>query len=645
MRLYIISKPPSVVDCEWIHWSTADYKSIDPDSNSIAALIFIIRRKEIEIIYKPTPVVDDKGNLLAILGNMLDNGSTPAIVMVNGDKVGSCFTVQNFKDIPEAFRPEIPLEIDSVKNTEWATAKEDIALVVLPTLAPLPFGTDIKSTVLDDNFLEEMKSLSPEHEFWAKMMVDAHDHYATDYEAAPVVKNLSNLARTSTMRDPCQAATKGFRNITHALSGPIVETSRPGKSHEREHKKIKELFYRNLTPAHVKEELDDKSEPQIPVHSRANAPNPPTTAAVPPAAAQIPTQELYTQLLETMKVLRQAPPQQQKIVVKSREHEDSVDLAKLHNNMLTLFYVNGEIDWEEGTVKNLNLATFAQGFANLLSRTATVQETPFANLLNTVFTTQTNDDSDNPTNPLERLMSLTVFPKKFTKAHLNASFQCADLKAGLMYKNPSINPFHYGLQTNRALVKAASAKIQEERNQINWKINDKDKKVISSVIEGVGRIKTMDDVCMTCTNMCGAMLAIVDVTKSKPLLYQVAWKFIKLIENKKMKTWMRKNSDNIAHLSFVLMGKIHKFFQSLALFSQNLINTNKVELNNSSLNTKQIEAAVKLVTKFIKKMDEHADNNSVPKEIPPFAKSFFVEQGSGTITIAPSADLGTSSAI
>jgi hypothetical protein len=75
------------------------------------------------------------------------------------------------------------------------------------------------------------------------------------------------------------------------------------------------------------------------------------------------------------------------------------------------------------------------------------------------------------------------------------------------------------------------------------------------------------------------------------------------------------------------------------LFSQNSINTNKVELNDSSLNTKQIAAAVKLATKFIKKMIEHTDDNLVPKEIPPFAKSFFVEQGSGTIMIAPSADL------
>jgi hypothetical protein len=90
------------------------------------------------------------------------------------------------------------------------------------------------------------------------------------------------------------------------------------------------------------------------------------------------------------------------------------------------------------------------------------------------------------------------------------------------------------------------------------------------------------------------------------------------------------------------MAKIHQFFQRLALFSQNSINTNKVELKDSSLDTKQITATVKLVTKFIKKMIEHADNNSVPKEIPPFAKSFFVEQGSKTITIAPSADLTSS---
>jgi hypothetical protein len=262
---------------------------------------------------------------------------------------------------------------------------------------------------------------------------------------------------------------------------------------------------------------EDKIQPeqQIPVQSStAQNINQPSVPNPPP--------EFYTQLLETMKTLQQAPPQQQKIVVELHEHKESVNLAKLHTNMLKLFYSTGKINWEEGTVNTVKLATFAHGFMNLLNRTALVQETQFANLLNTIFTMQPDDDDDDLMNPLERLMSLTVFPKKFTEAHLNASFQCADLEAGLMYKNPSINPFHYAPQNNHALVKAASTKIQEECNEFNWKINNKDKKAITSIIEKVGCINTMEDVCMTCTNMCGVMLAIVDVTNSKPLLYQVA---------------------------------------------------------------------------------------------------------------------------
>jgi hypothetical protein len=40
------------------------------------------------------------------------------------------------------------------------------------------------------------------------------------------------------------------------------------------------------------------------------------------------------------------------------------------------------------------------------------------------------------------------------------------------------------------------------------------------------------------------------------------------------------------------------------------------------------------MTKFIKKVTEHIEDSSVPKEIPPFARTFFVEQDSGKITLA-----------
>jgi hypothetical protein len=202
--------------------------------NKNAALLFVTRKKEIEIIYKPTPVVVDTGNLQAILGNMLDNESTPAIIKINGDKVGSCFTIQNVLDIPKNFLPEIPLQIDSVKDTDWAKANKDIALVNLPALAPLQFGAGIKSIALDDGFIKEMKTLSFKHGFWAKMMVNAHDQYATDFNTGMVVKNLITSNQTSAMRDPCQAAMKCLRNVFHAISVPIVDTSCPGKSYKRE---------------------------------------------------------------------------------------------------------------------------------------------------------------------------------------------------------------------------------------------------------------------------------------------------------------------------------------------------------------------------------------------------------------------------
>jgi hypothetical protein len=189
-----------------------------------------------------------------------------------------------------------------------------------------------------------------------------------------------------------------------------------------------------------------------------------------------PRKDFYDRLIETMKNLSAAPQHQQKIVVESREHEESVNLAKLQISMLKLMYASKKIDWDECTVKNITLGTLAQGFKNLLDRLATVQATQLANVFTSVFSTEADDDDDDSNlNPLNRLSSLFVFTPKFTKAHLNASFQNIDLELGVIYKSASINPFQYAPQTNRAMVKAASSELEEECNEMNWRITDKDK--------------------------------------------------------------------------------------------------------------------------------------------------------------------------
>ncbi len=204
-----------------------------------------------------------------------------------------------------------------------------------------------------------------------------------------------------------------------------------------------------------------------------------------------------------MKTIKQATPQTQKNVFESHDPKESVDLAKLQTSMLKLFYVNGIINWEEGTVKDINLTTFVKGFHGLLGQAATVQKTQqFTNLPNTIFRGQPKNDGSELANPLRRLMSLFVFLKKFTKAHLNASFQCADLEANMMYKNPFINPFHYAPQDCRALVKKALFEIEEEQHEFNLQVNKKDKKQIFSIIKGVGHVKSMDNVSRTWANMC-----------------------------------------------------------------------------------------------------------------------------------------------
>jgi hypothetical protein len=76
---------------------------------------------------------------------------------------------------------------------------------------------------------------------------------------------------------------------------------------------------------------------------------------------RIPPPEFFAQLIETMKNI-QVPQQPSKIVVESRDYEETIDLAKLQNGMLQLFYATGDINWDDGVAKNIKVATFLQGF-------------------------------------------------------------------------------------------------------------------------------------------------------------------------------------------------------------------------------------------------------------------------------------------
>ncbi len=238
------------------------------------------------------------------------------------------------------------------------------------------------------------------------------DQAVTNKSNVPkIAKRLLDSSGTHN-QDPCRAARKGFRNAFIPTSVPFVEISSLGQRFSEEQATLCSYFKRNPTPAHAEEPSTDVDEPVIQVVS-ATATN---------AATNGPDKEFYRVMIETMKTLQSSVPiQSQKIVVESWDHEETVDAAKLQTCMIWLFYVStNTIDWAEGTIKSVLLGTFTQEFKNLLERSAAVQATQLTNLVRTIFTTESENDNNN--GPLNRLMSLYVFPAKFIKGHLNAAF-------------------------------------------------------------------------------------------------------------------------------------------------------------------------------------------------------------------------------
>jgi hypothetical protein len=228
MRSYTSSKPPSTVNPGWIYWSAKDLKN--PNSNQIAAFLFVTRKKEkVCLLYKPTPIIND-GKFSGFIGNMFDEGSTPAIITIDGNEVGSCFAVEYFNRIPKEFRPQIPLKVNMVKDTAWENAMQDIALIALPTLVPIPFGTYVESTIFDDAFMEEMNKISAEHGFWAKTMSDVFEQALLNKDSVTIAERLMSSKTLSKACNPTRAATKGIRGATVASSGPFIETSQAGKN-------------------------------------------------------------------------------------------------------------------------------------------------------------------------------------------------------------------------------------------------------------------------------------------------------------------------------------------------------------------------------------------------------------------------------
>jgi hypothetical protein len=116
MVRYTVSKPPSSINPEWIFWSKNEFGSLAPEQ--VSSILFITRKKKICVIYKPTPILNKRNKLTAIIRNMFDESSSPAFFKIDKDDIGSHYAICDYRLIPAEFKPKIALQDDSVKETD-----------------------------------------------------------------------------------------------------------------------------------------------------------------------------------------------------------------------------------------------------------------------------------------------------------------------------------------------------------------------------------------------------------------------------------------------------------------------------------------------------------------------------------------------
>jgi hypothetical protein len=123
------------------------------------------------------------------------------------------------------------------------------------------------------------------------------------------------------------------------------------------------------------------------------------------------------------------------------------------------------------------------------------------------------------------------------------------------------------------------------------------------------------------------MFAIVDTTgDNKPMLHQVATKIIFFLRGKMTTDWLRDHKNDCAQLLFVFMWEIQRFLQCLVKFSKHSVNIRNIQTNVPDLDTSEITSAVKNFSTFMTSMNDHVSNDTVPTNIPRYARSFITSK-------------------
>jgi hypothetical protein len=214
---------------------------------------------------------------------MFDEKSTPAFIKIEGEKIGSCYVIQGSAEVPNKYRPEIPLQADMIVKTIWEESDMDLAMCIFPILVLIPFRVNITVEVFNDTLVNKIKNISVKHGLWAKFVCDALEQNKNGPKTTNIAKKLISLRDTKKSGDACQVVTKGIRETYVPITAPFIETSLVTKKYPDEQAILCDFFVRNPTPASKsvyvnKDDGNNNNAPEVQIVSTSDARDKNTTA-------------------------------------------------------------------------------------------------------------------------------------------------------------------------------------------------------------------------------------------------------------------------------------------------------------------------------------------------------------------------------
>jgi hypothetical protein len=102
--------------------------------------------------------------------------------------------------------------------------------------------------------------------------------------------------------------------------------------------------------------------------------------------------------------------------------------------MLSLLFIGGKLDLDDGKITNTHLPTNTTEYNNTLLQLAAIIATQAANILHTCFMTSPQKIEDQ-FSPIFSMLSMDFFPKNLVTAWLSCKFQISNLESLLFVTN------------------------------------------------------------------------------------------------------------------------------------------------------------------------------------------------------------------